>query len=214
MVCPYSSRKGYSTLSTQQEYLNSVDNPSDIDLSLNANMDQTGSLYFWQLYSIWGQQPIMDIVESFYKSIYSVSEENGDEIGDIELKQVFANLDTMRHHINVQVAYWVDAMGGGRYYHGGDFRLTYHHKSRAGPKVMSADGAKRWMRHMRGAIRQNHKHFQQDRRILPCLVSFLETKMKSYAKVHNFEFDPSDFVLDTFKLPQWDEEIHHDACWW
>jgi truncated hemoglobin YjbI len=189
MECPYSSSKGYSTLSTQQEFIKSAENPKDIDLSLNANMDQTRSLNFWQLYSIWGQEPILDIVEAFYKSIYSVSEENGDEIDDIELKQVFVNLDTMRHHINVQAAYWIDAMGGGRYYHGGDFRLTFHHKNRAGPRVMTADGAKRWM-----------SHFQQDHRILPCLISFLETKMKSYAELHNFEFDPTDFELDKFKL--------------
>mmetsp|Transcript_13567 Transcript_13567/g.32770 ORF Transcript_13567/g.32770 Transcript_13567/m.32770 type:complete len:203 (-) Transcript_13567:262-870(-) len=202
MACPYSSRKGYSTLPTQQEYLNSVKNPDEIDLSLNANMDQTKPLYFWQLYSIWGQGPILDICEAFYKSLYSVSEENGDDIGDVELKQVFQMLDTMRHHINVQSAYWIDSMGGGRAYHGGLFRLTYHHKNRAGPKVMTADGAKRWMRHMQKAIHQNHKHFQQDHRILPCLVSFLETKMKSYAELHDFEFDASDFELDKFKLPQ------------
>ncbi|KAL3936659.1 MAG: hypothetical protein SGBAC_008071 [Bacillariaceae sp.] len=202
MACPYSCRKGYTTISTQQEFLNAVDNPSEIDLSLSADMDQTKPLYFWQLYSIWGQEPILDICEAFYKSIYSVSEEKGDDIGDLELKQVFDKLDTMQHHINVQAAYWIDAMGGGKLYHGGDFRLTFHHKNRAGPRVMTADGAQRWMRHMRAAIRQNRKHFQQDHRLLPCVVSFLETKMKSYARVHYFDFDASDFELDRFKLPQ------------
>ncbi|CAJ1932191.1 unnamed protein product [Cylindrotheca closterium] len=199
MACPYSSRKGYSTLDTQHEYLKLVDNPSEIDLSLDANMDQTTSLYFWQLYSIWGKDPILDICEAFYKSIYSVSEEKGDEIGDVELKQAFERLDTMRHHINVQAAYWIDAMGGGRAYHGGLFRLRYHHTGRAGPKVMTADNARRWMRHMHGAICQNHKHFEQDHRILPCVISFLETKMKSYADLHEFEFDASDFDLEKFQ---------------
>ena len=202
MTCPFASRKGYSTLETQQEYLKSVKNPDEVNLGLNANLDQTTPLYFWQLFSIWGQQPIVDICEAFYKSIYAVSEENGDEAGDVELKETFKRLDTMRHHINVQAAYWIDSMGGGKYYQGGLYRLSFHHKNRAGPKAMTSDGAGRWMRHMQRAIQQNQKHFKQDHRILPCLVTFLETKMKAYADFHGFEFDATDFELEKFKPSQ------------
>ena len=64
---------------------------------------------------------------------------------------------------------------------------------------MNAKGAKRWMYHMKNALRKNYHHFSADPRILPCIVDdFLKTKMKSYAKTHCWEFDESDFDLAEF----------------
>ena len=42
-------------------------------------------------------------------------------------------------------------MGGGKKYHGGDFRLNFHHSNNAS-QVMNARGATRWMHHMRETI--------------------------------------------------------------
>jgi truncated hemoglobin YjbI len=164
----------------------------DIDESLNADLDTSKPLYFWQIYSLWGQDPFLDIITDFYDSVYNVSERK-----DLEFRKVFELAASKHHHINAQAAYWIDSMGGGRFYHGGTHRLTFHHHHNA-KKVMNADGAKRWMSHMKLAIKHNHHHFQQDPRILTCLIDFLETQMMFYADTHEWEFDASDFQVEHF----------------
>ena len=47
--------------------------------------------------------------------------------------------------------FWIDTMGGGKKYHGADFRLNFHHANNAA-QVMNARGASRWMHHMRETI--------------------------------------------------------------
>jgi len=56
----------------------------------------------------------------------------------------FTRLASMDHHIATQAAYWIDAMGGGRVYHEGNYRLEFHHGHNV-REVMNAAGAKRWM---------------------------------------------------------------------
>jgi hypothetical protein len=196
-ACPFATCKGYSTTQTRQEYLRAhpellVD---DIDESLTADLDTSKTLYFWQIYSLWGQAPILDICAAFYDSVYNVSERK-----DLEFRKVFEMAASKRHHINAQAAYWIDSMGGGMFYPGGSRRLNIHHYQNA-EEVMNADGAKRWTNHMKVAIKNNHHHFQQDPRVLPCLVDFLETKMMYYADAHDWEFDASDFQVQDF-LPE------------
>lgn len=195
--CPFSTRKGYTTVATRQEYLKARPELTDvIEESLDAELDTSKPLYFWQIYSIWGKHPIVDICAAFYDSIY-----DDDEDDNAEFRNVFDKLAPKRHHVNTQVAFWVDAMGGGKTYTGGTHRLVYHHKNKAGTRVMNASGAKQWMRHMKVAIRKNHHHFQTDPRILPCVMDFLETKMRTYAELHSWEFDKSDFEVESF-LPK------------
>lgn len=60
---------------------------------------------------------------------------------------------------------------------------------------MNGKGAQRWMHHMRGALLNYHKTKPfDDPRVMPCIVDFIKTKMKVYAKEHhNWKFDESDF---------------------
>jgi hypothetical protein len=204
--CPFSTRKGFSTAATRQEYLKVHPECMDnVDESLDADLDTSKPLYFWQIYSIWGKHPIVDICTDFYGSIYAVEDDAKDR-KEIEFKNVFQKLAPKRHHINAQVAFWADAMGGGRLYHGGSHRLLYHHSNNAGERVMNADGAKLWMHHMKVAIKNNHFHFQKDPRILPCLIDFLETKMMFYADFHDWDFDKGDFSFQDF-LPDRQQDV-------
>ena len=91
----------------------------------------------------------------------------------------------------------MDAFGGGACYHGGDFRLNFHHANNAG-QVMNEAGANRWMYHMSKVIL--HKGYVErlavvDPRALPCLVDFLELKMQLYAREYGWTFDASPFRL-------------------
>eukprot|EP00980_Cylindrotheca_fusiformis_P020429 scaffold7479_cov61-Cylindrotheca_fusiformis.AAC.1 len=198
--CPFAGREGYSTRRTRMEYLQVHPEIQDIDESLNANPDTTQPLYYWQIYSLWGQTPFMDICTDFYNSIYDNVVDEGDRL----FKAVFERAAPKSHHIRAQAAYWIDSMGGGRLYMGGTDRLNFHHQINAEP-IMNENGAKRWIRHMKIAFWNNHHlHFSganADPRILPCLVDFLKTKMMSYATLHGWEFDTTDFNVQDFCPP-------------
>jgi hypothetical protein len=85
------------------------------------------------------------------------------------------------------------AFGGGRAYHGGDYRLSFHHEHNAG-QVMNAAGASRWMKHMGEALCEtNFTTLTGDVRVKPCIVDFLRTKMNKYAKEFRWKFDENDF---------------------
>jgi truncated hemoglobin YjbI len=196
LKCPFEPRNGYSTEQGRREYLKSHQ-VSDVSKahSLYADPDQSQPLYYWQLYSLLGQRHIFELVTDFYTRIYA------DDEAEFEwFRKAFTDLGSKEHHIQAQAAYWIDTMGGGRVYHGGLYRLNVHHQMNAG-HVMNAEGACRWMYHMRKTL--VHYDFaelgqqQQDARILPCMVDFLKTKMQSYAKEHMWEFDERDFEFTT-----------------
>jgi truncated hemoglobin YjbI len=191
--CPFEPRNGYSTEQGRREYLKSHQ-VSDLSkaMSLYADPDQTSQpLYYWQLYSLLGQRPIIELVTAFYTRVYA------DDDAEFEwFRHAFTRLGSKEHHIQAQAAYWIDTMGGGRVYHGGQYRLNIHHEMNAGD-VMNAEGASRWMYHMRNTLVDFDFDPFGDVRILPCIVEFLKTKMKSYAKEHMWEFDERDFEFAT-----------------
>merc|ERR1712137_1468185 len=113
----------------------------DAPSSLVASPSVEEALYPWQLYSLLGRRRIHKLIHSFYTRVFN----------DEEFRVAFANVASKRHHIQTQTAFWIDAMGGGRQYHGGDYRLHFHHTHNAS-SVMNAEGARRWMHHMTGAI--------------------------------------------------------------
>lgn len=158
---------------------------SRIAKSLVADTDTTNPLYFWQLYSLIGHQPIIDIVSDFYTRVYDDTE--------TWFRDAFARISGKDHHIATQSAYWIDAFGGGPMYHGGHYRLTFHHTHNAA-QAMTAKGAKRWMYHMRGAL-QAYDFSKLDPRVLPCIVEFLRTKIQTYATEHNWILDEHDFCF-------------------
>lgn len=127
--CPFEPNKGFSTHESRQEYLqvhqheravaqeengqppqaseNDVD--STISDSLHADMDISQPLYFWQLYSIIGKEPILAFITEFYNRIYADTKEEWFLVA-------FTGIGDKAHHIKSQSSYWIDALGGGRVY--------------------------------------------------------------------------------------------------
>jgi truncated hemoglobin YjbI len=192
--CPFTPKRGY--VDARTDYLNHFFHDADDEKSCNvpttsivASTDVEDPLYFWQLYSLMGHVPVVEIVQEFYDRVF-------DDSSNPWFRDVFEWAGPKRHHINTQVAYWVDSFGGGRCYHGGNYRLTFHHQHNA-REIMNAPGAKRWMFHMAAAlnvVKDKNPLFKKDPRIFPCIVDFLEAKMRTYAMDHGWKFDASDFA--------------------
>jgi truncated hemoglobin YjbI len=194
-TCPFSSKHGFATTSARQEYLdqNRLD-PAKVPSTIVADMDPTKPLYFWQIHSLTGQEPLFSICSDFYDLVYQ------DEDAPW-FKNVFERAAPKDHHIFAQAAYWIDAMGGGRLYMGGHGRLNFHHKHNA-HVIMNAKGAKQWMHYMKQSLQRNLHYFDDDPRLLPTIMEFLRTKMHSYAIRHGWEFDDDDYDISTI----WKEE--------
>ena len=186
--CPFAPKNGYSTRQFRDQYLSIKDitdtEAKQIPVSLEADLDLKAPLYPWQLYSLIGHGPIVAIVSDFYGRVYDDREQEW-------FRKAFTRISGKDHHIAVQAAYWIDAFGGGKAYHGGHYRLKFHHKHNAS-QVLNARGAKRWMYHMRGAL-EAYDFSKLDPRVKPCIIEFLRIKMQSYASEHIFLFDEKGF---------------------
>ena len=200
--CPFEPKRGY--VDARVDYLrhfhslgsSSSSNRDDDDSNLPtasriASTNPEEPLYFWQLYSLIGHDLVVDIVTDFYERVFADTENPW-------FRSVFEQAAPKGHHINTQVAYWVDAFGGGRCYHGGNYRLNFHHTHNA-REIMNAKGATHWMHHMKETLlhllqKQKNPYLVQDPRIFSCIVTFLETKMRTYAVEHGWKFDESDFT--------------------
>lgn len=191
--CSYHEPKnGYTTVAVHQQYCDQnpensipVDDTSN-EYNLMASDDHNDPLHFWQLYSRIGKEPIIELITDFYTRVF-------DDHDHPWFRDAFTRLAPLEHHIITQSQFWMDAMGGGRCYHGGEYRLHIHHQHNAST-VMTAAGAQRWMVHMRAAL--DGIEFD-DPRVKPCIMEFLRTKMMKYADQFAWDFDESDFALDT-----------------
>jgi truncated hemoglobin YjbI len=207
-VCPFEPKRGYATADSRREFArywlsqndsmhgdndnnNNNNGTTTVSLpdSLSANLDIAQPLYFWQLYSILGHTPIIEIVTDFYRRVYADHDNEW-------FRGVFARISGPNHHIATQAAYWMDSFGGGKVYHGGNYRLNFHHTYNA-REIMTARGATRWMYHMTNALNgyEFEKKFPHDPRIKPCIVWFLKFKMMKYAQEHDWTFQDGDFLV-------------------
>jgi len=194
-MAQHAPRCGYATRESRQEWFEAHGKPlpgGDERRELPADMltantdDPSAQLFHWQLYSLLGSDRIVALVRRFYERVF-------DDTDDPSFKQAFVQVAGLEHHVETQSAYWIDAMGGGRQYHGSGYRLKFHHENNA-KQVMNAEGATRWMHHMTLTIEEFEPVFRAiDPRITPCIVDFLETKMKKYAKQFKWRFDKRDF---------------------
>ena len=155
---------GYMSEKIQQDYISfAVSNrllPPDAHriaeiVSLNACNDISKPIQFWQLFSVLGAEPIVRIVENFYSRVFA------DEDWFVS---VFARVGGVGHHINTQASMWVDVMGGGPYYHGGNFRLNFHHTHNA-IQLMNERGAERWTQLMNETLEDSAQYMTGDRRV-------------------------------------------------
>ncbi len=178
--------------------------PADRDVALRhpdfvlltAPKDAAKPVQFWQLYSLLGERPVVAIVSAFYSKIYDDADPAHSWFRD-----AFARISGKDHHIATQAAMWLDCFGAGSNYHGGEYRLNFHHQHNA-MQVMTQDGALRWIELMEETLDEacnNNKnqagvlvkHFGGDMeqvwRVRASINTFLGYFMDDYAKKFNFK---------------------------
>eukprot|EP00759_Apiculatamorpha_spiralis_P046070 PhF_6_TR42695/c0_g1_i2/m.64432 len=147
-------------------------------MSLQASYDPGQPLYFWQLFSLLGQARIEKLVRSFYTKVFNDTE-------NAWFREPFSNVGGLQHHTDTQSAMWIDTMGGGSYYHGGDFRLQFHHQHNA-LSIMTLEGATRWLYHMRITLNEcvlfSLEDCQKENIIFPEVRDYFEFKCKQSLK--------------------------------
>jgi len=146
-------------------------------ISLDASNDVTKPIQLWQLYSVLGPERIVHIVTDFYGRVFK---------DEAWFTSVFARVGGVSHHINTQASMWIDVMGGGPAYHGGDFRLNFHHTHNA-IQLMNEKGAERWTRLMLETLEATAGHMTDDPRVRPAINTFLTHFMGKYANEFAFE---------------------------
>lgn len=145
-------------------------------ISLDASNHAATPVQFWQLYSILGPQRITFIVTAFYQRVYQDEE---------WFRSVFERISGMNHHIQTQASMWADVMGGGRYYHGGEYRLNFHHTHNAFD-LMNDKGAERWVSLMRATLDEATSALTGDPRVRTAVNTFLTYFMAKYADEFGF----------------------------
>jgi truncated hemoglobin YjbI len=145
--------------------------------SLIASNDITKPLYFWQLYSILGEKYIEDLIRLFYTKLF----------GDTKNKwfsDEFIEIGSIEYHVRGQKKFWLDIMGGGEYYSGGEKKLHNYHK--LVKNIMTSEGAHVWMKHMNDAL--DEMIYNEDVRVRKCMDVFLKYFMTKYAIEFDFNF--------------------------
>ena len=145
--------------------------------SLIASNDIKKPLYFWQLYSILGEKYIEDLIRLFYTNLFN--DEKNKWFTD-----EFIEIGSIEYHVKGQKKFWLDIMGGGEYYSGGEKKLHNYHK--LVENIMTIEGAKLWMYHMNQAL--DSMNYNEDIRVRKCIDVFLNHFMIKYAIEFDFNF--------------------------
>jgi truncated hemoglobin YjbI len=146
-------------------------------ICLAASNDINKPIQFWQLYSVLGQDRIVNIVKRFYEQVYA---------DEHWFSSVFSNIGEISSHTNSQASMWIDVMGGGQAYHGGEYRLSFHHTHNA-VQLMNDRGAQRWVKLMVDTLNDPLLDLTDDPRVRPSLNTFLSHFLGKYAEQFNFE---------------------------
>jgi truncated hemoglobin YjbI len=145
-------------------------------VTLKAPNDPSQPIQFWQLFSVLGPDPIVAIVESFYGRVFA---------DEPWFTSVFERVGGVEHHTMIQASMWADVMGGGQYYHGADFRLSFHHTHNA-IALMNDRGAERWVELMNATLDANGDHMTDDTRVRIAINTFLTHFLGKYAQEFSF----------------------------
>ena len=183
----FEPKQGHLTQFFQQQFIkhqisigklsqNAMEN--DEITSLVASNNPKDPLYFWQLYSITGEELIHILIEDFYTNIFK-------DTNNKWFSEEFIELGPIKYHVNGQKKFWLDLMGGGYHYTGGYKKLYMKHKMTE--IIMTRKGAIKWMEHMNKTLKTLKNHFQFDSRIYPTIIVFLKFLMEKYAQEFNFK---------------------------
>ena len=146
-------------------------------ISLIASNNIEDKVYFWQLYSIMGGKPIKVLIQKFYENIFNDDEEPW-------FRDEFVEIGDIDYHVDGQLRFWLDVMGGGKHYIGGEKKLHLKHK--LVKNIMTTEGANRWMKHMKDALVIFKKIKNLDIRIVDCIDKFLYFFMTKYSMEFDF----------------------------
>ena len=149
--------------------------------SLIASNDQTKPLYFWQLYSILGEKYIEDLIILFYTKIFS-----DNDIKNKWFCDEFIDIGDINYHVRGQKKFWLDIMGGGEYYSGGEKKLYNYHK--LVKNIMTKEGSHLWMKYMNESL--DEMKYENDLRVRKCIDVFLNYFMIKYSIEFDFNFYP------------------------
>ena len=147
--------------------------------SLVASNNPNDEVFFWQLYSILGEKPIHKLIHKFYTNIFNDSEADW-------FRDEFIEGGSIDYHVKGQKKFWLDVMGGGPHYKGGELKLNLKH--RLVENIMNLDGANRWMYHMIKTLKELEFDKIEDKRIIICIKKFLYFFMRKYSVDFDFNF--------------------------
>ena len=182
----YTPSHGYMTEKIQRAYIAAAikdktlpDNAHRIPdiVTLDASVNPSKPIQFWQLYSVLGQKRIVRIVQNFYRRVYR---------DEPWFRSVFARIGDTSHHVRTQSAMWLDVMGGGFKYHGAEFRLHFHHQHNA-IELMHKKGAELWIKLMVQTLDDTAEYMTDDPRIRVSLNTFLAYFTAKYAADFGFQ---------------------------
>jgi truncated hemoglobin YjbI len=182
----FPTRHGHMSETIQRAYITAAISkgllPTDAHrmpevVSLTASSDLSKPIQFWQLYSILGQDPIVGLVQRFYECVFA---------DEPWFTSVFERVGGIGHHINTQASMWIDVMGGGPYYHGAEFRLSFHHTHNA-MALMNDKGAERWSNLMLKTLDASSDLMTDDPRVRTSINTFLAHFLTKYADEFAFE---------------------------
>lgn len=140
-------------------------------VSLVAPNDIMQPIQFWQLYSVIGPKRIISLLTKFYERVFADED---------WFRSAFERMGDLAHHVNTQSSMWFDVMGGGATYHGGEFRLNFHHSHNA-MQVMNDRGAQRWVKLMAGTLNDPSIDLTADPRVRSAINTFLMYFVGKYA---------------------------------
>ncbi len=176
---------GNLTLQIQNEYITSKirDKSLPIDsydnkkiTSLVASNNPSDPIFFWQLYSILGESPIHTLISIFYENIFNDK--------DKWFSDEFIELGSLEYHIRGQKRFWLDIMGGGKYYVNGMNRLNLRHT--LVENIMNVEGSNKWINNINKALNDPKVHLTEDCRVLYCIHDFINYFMIKYSKKFNY----------------------------
>lgn len=174
---------GFMTSLLQKEFLDTMVPKEKHSLSSVKSLyytdNNTDTLYFWQLYSLLGEDKIRLFIYNFYKRIF-------DDKEDKEFLETFIYLGDLKKHINGQTNFWLDCMGGGQTYPGGERKLRFHHS--LAKDIMNSKGAERWLLHMRFTLLDKKIYLSEDPRVRPCIIEFINFFMLKYSNEFQFKY--------------------------
>ena len=176
----YPTQKGYMTNIIMNDYVKYIKRKHNITLNPDAFSliapVKSERIYFWQLYSLAGTDVIEKLIRTFYTNVFNDDQE--------WFTNVFIESGDIDYHVRGQTNFWIDVMGGGKFYKGGQKLLNLKHSHVS--EILNDKGAKRWMYHMYAALKSHKSILSKDPRIIPCLLDFLQYFMDSYAVTFDF----------------------------